>query len=441
MIENNSQVKEVFDIINSVGLNTDTFCFCPYTNLDYDQSGEIHTCFEGKESMGNWKTQSALKQLNSEEYRNLRRDQKLGNKEKLHSNCKSCYHKESHNVLSYRIRTLLQFYNRYGQETFKEQLLKIKASPEDQHNFDMLEWSQIRLSNYCNLKCMHCDHLSSTQWLNFFTKKENIDKAQQSGRNVSDLQVDNLQKFYEHYRNSSSDYLQDAIKTLSMSKTISFSGGEPLLDPNFLPIMEMFKDYDMSEKTLSIHTNLNVKNINSYVPLWQKFKKLEFYVSIDCPPSTYSYFRKNGDWNLVKHNIEDIQKKFNSNDCKIFGHITFSLFGALRWQEIFDVWHDNNLLTNSSLITEGPTSAKLLPDILKQQVIDTMNEISLNSKIDKSFLVHNNRCLEYLKNTDKIGNRLSLDTENWCRFMDETSNTKTLDFYPELEMYYNSNND
>jgi hypothetical protein len=203
---------------------------------------------------------------------------------------------------------------------------------------------------------------------------------------------------------------------------------------------EIVKSKNCSTKSLDIHSNLNIKDITAYFDHWKKFKKVSIYVSIDCPPSTYKYFRRNGDWNLVASNIKKIK-----NECSqvsVIGHLTFSLFGALRYKEIADTWEDMALEPNSSIVILGPTSSRYLSDPLKQSALSQMNEVLQNKdgKYSNGLVRMTDKCKTYLLNTESYGENIHHEVIGWCKLHDKKTNLQTLDFYPELKMYYNNNN-
>ena len=47
--------------------------------------------------------------------------------------------------------------------------------------------------------------------------------------------------------------------------------------------------------------------------------------------------------------------------------------------------------------------------------------------------------MTYLQNTERYGEKMNWEVIEWCKLQDKTDDLQTLDFYPELEMYYNIN--
>lgn len=436
-----SNLIKIYSILEKYNLSPKTFCIAPYLIYDFDQSGEMHSCFQGKRALGNWKESPAKKQYNSIEYQNLRKFQRIGNRKDTYANCENCYRHEKHKVPSTRTANLLDYYNRIGPEKFEEFIKQISQTPVDQVDMPNVDFVEMRLSNYCNLRCLHCDHISSTSWMNFFTNQENLERARQSGIPIHpDVDSKNIMKYFSKYQSSDTEHLNDVVDIMSKGRVLTWSGGEPLMDPNYLKIMDqLVENKNCSNQILDIHTNLNIKNIEKYLNHWKKFEIVNLYISLDCPPSTYKFFRRNGDWNTVMANVDAIRQEIDATQINIMGHITFTMFGALRYKEIADVWTEKNLNSNANLVVVGPTSARYLPEDLKQSAINQMEQVIENKEqmYSKKLISDTEKCLTYTKNTEK---HTFLDHQviKWLQLMDKTSDLKTLDFYPELKEYYNS---
>lgn len=444
-------LEKTLQIVKKYSNHPNTFCLSPYTYLDFDQSGEMHSCYAGTDNLGNWKTNSIIEEFNNDRYKNLRMYQQTGQQDKSYSNCKSCYKHEQMNNRSARQKELVNAYFNLGKEKFENLIKKIV---DNRYHGDIKDNIQVemRASNFCNLQCMHCDHNSSTQWLNFFTDQENIEIASKLGI-IDDEIYDskNIADEFKKYRTSNVKYLPELQQLMSYTKTLNFSGGEPLLDPNH----EMFLNYLIQDadrckiQNLWYHTNLNVKDVHKFFYYWQHFKSVHMIVSIDCPPSTYKFFRRNGSFDIVRNNIQTILENFSSEHIKIECRITFNFFAALRWLEITDYWIENNFVLHSSLVNQGPVCAEYLPTKLKDQAIKQMEAGIEKVKNHPTYSVEKKQhyefawlyCYTYLKNSADYGDKLHEDTQLYLNMMDKKTDLQTLDFYPELERYYNKTND
>ena len=434
-------VEYIIDsVLEKHAVSKDTFCFAPYFYFDFDQSGEMHTCYKGKTSMGNWKAGKVLTQFNSKNYNDLRLAQKKGDKGYTWPNCEDCYAHEDHKVWSLRKTLLVDKYNELGHAGFENLVKKIKALGTDKVNLPVYDYVEMRLSNFCNLRCLHCDQRSSTQWLNFLTDPEVFEVAEKIAMPIGhDVTSNNLIEKHKHFRENDNIDLDDVIDIISKSRAITLSGGEPLLDPNYFRLMDGVSKQSLDiHRTIDIHTNLNIKNIERYFKHWETFQKVQIFVSIDVPPSTYKYFRRNGDWKLVADNIKKIKTHFpNKKHVNVLGHITFNLFGALGWHELCEEWQAMNLQANSNIVTQGPTCSMYLPDKLKTSTLRTMESIIERSSFDDSLINQTVDCYTYLKNTERFGDILHQDVLEWCKIHDAKTNLQTLDFFPELKIYYN----
>ena len=70
-----------------------------------------------------------------------------------------------------------------------------------------------------------------------------------------------------------------------------------------------------------------------------------------------------------------------------------------------------------------------------------MDDVLKNIKYSTKFKAITQQLRTYLTNTPDNGDILHHDVLNWCKTHDKNTDLNTLDFYPELEMYYNNNND
>ena len=229
-----SNIEAIIDtVLQENSLSKDTFCLAPYYYFDFDQSGEMHTCFKGKKSMGNWKEGGVLAQHNNEEYKNLRMAQRQGDKTHTAPNCEDCYDHEAHKVWSLRKTILIDKYNELGHDGFVNLIKKIKSMSTDKVDTPVYDYVEMRLSNYCNLRCLHCDQRSSTQWMRFLTDGEVFSEAKRNGLHLHDNDTSkNIMQNYKGYREKHDLDLDDIVDIVHKSKAITLSGGEPLIDPN-----------------------------------------------------------------------------------------------------------------------------------------------------------------------------------------------------------------
>lgn len=433
-------MQSIIERLKKHGINTDTFCFAPYVNVDLDQSGEVYSCYRGKDPLSNWKELPLDVEFNNENYRNLR--QGLFNGQKS-SNCNACWDAEEHNSASPR-QMFLEQMSKYSDDTIEEVISSIKNNPKQGNIKDLIR-GEIRTSSLCNLKCLHCGPHSSTQWIAQLKDKEIFDTFKETvGGLDSTITNENIHEVFKHTLNSISPYTTNIKKVLSNTKILQFAGGEPLMDPDHLSWLDYFVNVSKTSKEISLHynTNLNINNIEKYFEHWKQFNNVIIRISIDSSPSSYEYFRRGGDIFLIETNIKKIQKEFG-NKITLQGSITFNMFAAMEWKEITHWWNVHNLDFHTSLVRKHPTSAIYLPDDIKRECqeemqwcIDNIYAFVESNLHKEKFIDYTNDCMNYMMNSTKIGNCMSEKSISYLKMLDRKSNLNMLTYYPRLKEYY-----
>lgn len=432
-------IKKVGELIKQNGLSEETFCFAPYINLDLDQSGKMYTCYRGKQELGNWKQSNVQDEFNNDDYKKMR--QSLYDNQK-HENCASCWMAESNKSISPRQRFFDAVLGDNDESYVNKLLSEIKKNPQIS-KINWLERIEIRTSALCNLRCMHCGPANSTQWIQLLSNNESLysEIKEYVTRIESDLPAKDLPKIYKSSLTSDSPYSDKVKETLAHAKIIQFSGGEPLLDPQHMSWLKHLQT-TATNQILDYNSNLNISDIEKYFELWQNFKMINLRVSIDSAPSSYAYFRRLGDFDLVSSNIKKIKDYFADDKIFLTGSITFNMFSALRWNEIFEWWNNNKIILHSSLVLEHPTSAIYLPDKLKYECIEQMQKTidimqpNIEDDIHSyEWIKSTQDCLNFLKNNSFVGKNLHEKTKSYLHSIDQHTELKTCDFFPELEEY------
>lgn len=450
------QMKKYLD---QIGLDPETFCLAPYITTDLDQDGSVLTCYRGKTRLGNWKKQPFEESFNGDKIKKIRSDLFMGVK---NSNCRSCYAAEDNGSISPRLNFFNDYINNFYQEAQLsfDNLIKQISVNEKIGNVENIVRTEIRPSSLCNQRCMHCGPHSSTRWIETFSDKEKYELyiknsgLIQNGRGPlenTDINYDEMMEYYKDFLNSESDYLQDVLNIMDKSKDITFTGGEPLLNPDHSDYLDYFANVTKSSKNkiLTYSTNLNIKNIEKFFDYWKEFKSVNFRISIDSNFDNYEYFRTFGDIKLVKKNIKklhDFKKYCEDNNhaiIKIDGIITFSMFSALRWDSIMKDWDDYDLNFAAALIIDHPVSVKYLPKDLSQKALDNMQHCIEKAdtfykddrRLRNSFIHHTTNCINYIRGFNNQFTEFPDFVIKYIDFCDKTSGNNVLNYYPELEEY------
>jgi MoaA/NifB/PqqE/SkfB family radical SAM enzyme len=444
-----AKIDKMKKVLTRHKLNPETFCLAPYTTTDLDQLGHIRTCYRGKDNLGSWKEESFKEVFNNEKYKKIRSS--LFNGEKP-SNCKSCWMAEAHNAISPRVNI---FYDALDHIEDLDNLIKQIKKDATVGNLNDLVRIEIRPSLLCNMRCMHCGPYSSTRWIEKLTDKQNFEtytntvgRVDNDDDNIENIKItnENINSYFKNGLSSDSNHKEEVKELLSSTKEIQFAGGEPLLTPEHEDWLQYLVNDAKTSKTqfLSYNSNFNVKNIEKYFPYWKEFKLVTIRASIDTSFDSYEYFRADGDILTLKSNIEKFHSFFkNDNKVSLSGTVTFNMFSALSWKNIFHDWISNGLKFHASLVLNHPTSVIMLPNNLKEQVLEdieyTIRNVSFytdDQQFIKQFTEHATNCMEYLKNSNRDYLTIPTKTRTYIEMCDKINNKNVFDYFPELQKFW-----
>lgn len=172
---------------------------------------------------------------------------------------------------------------------------------------------QFKLSNRCQLTCLHCSPTLSSGW----AKIMKITPIVQESFIITDK------------------FIEELIYLLPNLTEIKFTGGEPFLDPNHWKILEHLKNYNRSHCELIYITNGLIKPKYN---LWEGWKSITCNVSIDGYDDTYHWFRRGSNWEELLKNVLDLKNYSNVN----------ILYSITPWT-IQDHTKIKNLFTNTAV--------------------------------------------------------------------------------------------
>lgn len=190
-------------------------------------------------------------------------------------------------------------------------------------------YAEIRLGNFCNLKCIMCTaHSSSAIEAEYLA---NQDRYRQFGIGwATDKILD------QPWREA--DFMQFMDGVVGQADRILFTGGEPLINPALMTIMQRIPDPE--RVTLMFVTNLT-RIPTGFADLLPRFKKVFLAISLDGVGHFNDYVRSGS-------RFEDIQTNFNSlsqlrdhvvfTACHTFQNTSaYTLPGLAKWCHDHDV--------------------------------------------------------------------------------------------------------
>jgi sulfatase maturation enzyme AslB (radical SAM superfamily) len=255
------------------------FCAAPFKTAVIDRDGAMLPCCEFMPDVPR-DSRTKIKDVNrwwTIELEDLRNDMREG---RTNSGCQHCLDKEKNPFYFSHRQYVNQQYFSY-----------------DATSIDSIE---IRVSNYCNLKCIMCGPYASSSIADEYKKHE--DKYNSIGMVGA---WEPTTRWWDDQESLSN--LKDILSTVS---NISFTGGEPLLVPEVIDIIDSLDPNKI--RKIEITTNLT-RLTDKFLESIKKFKKVNISVSLEGISVHNDYIRYGSDWNTLETNMERLSVLPNIN--------------------------------------------------------------------------------------------------------------------------------
>lgn len=292
---------------------------------------------------------------------------------------------------------------------------------------------EFRFNNTCNMSCLHCSSVFSSEWekkiksyepdeIDYLYDLRQLLNTEHKIRSDETLKI----KLTPSMIREICDDLNSNFKNIEL---IDISGGEPLFQKQFFVFLENIMNHpNIKNMKLKFHTNFNTDfNPQKLCSYFKEFDRVKMTISVDAGENIYSYFR-DGDWTVLKENIV----KFREYDrkTKIFATCTTSAFQML---DIFNIFE--SLLTldvdeiRSSIVQ---TPKYLNPRVLKNELEKhILSDIERAYKLDLNFTAYN--ALTTIK-TYFVNSKY--DAHNYMAFLKYIDKTQKL-FNKNFNKHYN----
>ena len=252
----------------------DKFCKAPFRGLVVDNDGTLMPCCEFM------KYESSLPQYKIWEYEQYKADTTLRQKMidgEIDNGCSYCIKRESNGINR----------RQYHSRLFKE---KYEAFKADTLNIGHLE---LRLGNFCNLKCTMCGPYASSQWS--AEAKKNQEKF--APFNIGYLKADHDWINDEDNKKLMKEILQNCVSA-------NFGGGEPFMNPFIDDFLKEIKP----DAELSFNTN-GTELLDSTLALLENRPNLKINISLDGIGEHNNYIRSGSTWQTIENNVKRLREK------------------------------------------------------------------------------------------------------------------------------------
>lgn len=374
-----------------------------------------------------------------------------------HDDCRSCWSIEDQGATSLRGNSPkgfmghAQHHNMFSE--FTEQTLEYASSHVDinskileSHNPFMLE---VSLGNTCDMKCMYCNHVYSSQWATEGFKNGTI--SPEVYRSVLSQPNKRFLEMFWQWVDTKAKYSLDRIGII---------GGEPLITPEFYEfidkLLEIYADKEGEKTRIWIVTNLNSTDAQyakflEYIPKITKLFTLEVHISMEALGEQAEYIRNGLDWARFENNVNKLFQSDADIELAFLPSITalsiprFPAF--IQWVYDLSIKYDKPVMLKQNIVTyPGWQTPFILPNTFASYLdsaVDFMLEVShgMPEVSDKfgtwaaytSFLIN---LRTGIQNSQPVDAGIMRQFALWFDDFDKKRNLNLSKTFPELESFY-----
>ena len=373
-------------------MSSSTYCLYPFTNLNSNTEGSVKLCCSINENIHatgkdgeelNFGTHNVEDIWNSDYMINVRKQMLNGERPKA---CEVCWKLEDSGIQSSR------------QSAFIE--LKDWAKPKDyQTSHPPLPQSlELRLGNFCNLRCNSCWSLSSDRVANERRKIQQTDDIMPYWlRKEWDYELDLDGKAnWVWWENN--EFIDSIKKLAPKLKRLYLTGGEPTLIKRNIEIMQIILDTGNTDCYIALTTNLTQWNEIFYNTM-SRFKHGEIQISIDHVHDKNEYIRYPTKWENIEKNIIRMYDKFPQT-WKIKHYTVFQTYNydaipkIVDWAHNHRSWYDdkekNRLYIWSPIMLDNPSylDVRIIQPEIREKCIDALKSYEPSHSVPNIWYQH-----------------------------------------------------
>jgi len=256
-----------------------TYCSLPFRGMQIECDGELKPCCLYKPHLD-----KNIKQYHVSEYKtwwseHLESLRATVLEDKMDPGCSYCFDPATKD---HPMKTGADRMFNYSEET--------SATPE---------WLDIRFGNYCNLKCIMCSPLNSSQIEQEYNNNKSEYNQQQIFYN-SDWKNFTSQDKPKDWWDDEASFWQ-VVEIVNRARYINFSGGEPLMMPALYTLLDAISP----DCVVTFNTNLT-KVSNRAIESFKKFRSVIISVSLDGAGVHHEYIRSGASWSEIDANIRKV---------------------------------------------------------------------------------------------------------------------------------------
>jgi hypothetical protein len=299
------------------------FCVAPWVHVHLWPDSSVFPCCVADSSKPFGKLENSFEEvLNNKKYSEFRNKCKNDEASDI---CSKCYKVEE-------LKTGLSLRQTLNRDYAVAALPEINSTNDDGtcEEYKLTYWD-FRSSNLCNLSCRTCGPQLSSAWAQDSNKIHGSDytKIIKINADVKEVVSVAVENHVEHV------------------KEIYFAGGEPLIMPEHLDVLNMLIAKNNTDVHIRYSTNamkLEYKGV-SFVDVWPLFSRVTIVVSLDEVESRSEYWRNGTQWPTLLKNLKIISELARKHDnIEFWISPTVSCFNAFRLLDMHKFLLENDLL-------------------------------------------------------------------------------------------------
>lgn len=325
------------------------FCVLPFTGIYGHWQGlkkEYRPCCEWQ---GGFEQEysSARDVWNGIEYQKVRES---FNNRQMPKECSICVDDEKAGIESKR-----QYHNAAFSEETEYYYNNKKVIVDNPIYWDL------RPSNYCNLECVMCNPENSSaisSRVETYTKKFKV----KTGLN----QPCGLREEDSYY-----EFMKSNIDNV---KEILLAGGEPLLMPQVVDILEWLTENNYSKNIrLRLLTNGTVFR-SKWLEMLKSFKSLSMQISLDGVEEIVEYARYPNKWSVLERNVIKYAELNVEDNCMVELNPCLHIMNFVGLHKLYAFAKQHNIQINPSLVYKGQGEkdylyiGRIKPDIIEEEI-------------------------------------------------------------------------
>jgi len=358
------------------------FCIQPFVNTTTRVDGTNYSCCNMKKSNSHINHETPQQFFNSTHTKRFKENLLEGKKL---PECVTCQYQEKKFKNSQRIE-----YNKYYKilndqpvDYYKNILNRLRIS-----KLKNPLYSDIHISNLCNLKCLSCNDKDSSKF-----------HAENKILGISEYPNDNF--------SVTGNKMLDAINSVITDNLLflDLRGGETLMVPEVKNVLQNISEKRAKGITLKIQTNGNIVPDDAWCEIFKKFKRTKVNVSVDAYDEDNHYIRHPSDWSTILNTIEVLKQ----HNIRFLINTVISNLNIMVLDKLFH-WIQENQYLNYFYILDTPIHYR--PTNLPQPLLDIARKRLQNVKMNFEIEDCNKKLTDLVQMCEKSNQQ---HWENFCR--------------------------